>query len=350
MAYPPPSESEGERVAVEQKVYQSPNSFRFLYSTPQPMEVDGELPSSTNWEYHERHVLILPQIQLVQQPYRLVNLPHRPAQGLRLAQIARRTSESSSARQHHRPNSRSPHRQQDIYDRRGSNPRLKIASRRPMVSPSPSSRSESSNEGEERAIGKRKKRKPTGPHSNKPYTQEQFHWLWYHCEDRGLRYAEMYAAWDIQFPGEHREPGQAFCSRLYREAIYPRLDDDGELLRGRDGKLQIVPIGKRQRHTPQFKDFPFKLWEHSPEWALYWDWVLPEHKVIARKVLEARGLDDAQLRKSSHNLKFFTNLAHRKGKVTSSNHAIQGGSTSQKGMVCYASSPRRRCPKGESKE
>ena len=109
----------------------------------------------------------------------------------------------------------------------------------------------------------------------------------------------MYAAWDIQFPGERREPGQAFCSRLYREAIYPRLDDDGELLRGRDGKLQIVPVGKRQRHNPQFRDFPFKLWEHSPEWALYWDWVLPEHKAMARKVLEGRGLDDAQLRKSS---------------------------------------------------
>ena len=110
----------------------------------------------------------------------------------------------------------------------------------------------------------------------------------------------MYAAWDVQFPGERREPGQAFCSRLYREAIYPRLDDDGELLRGRDGKLQIVPVGKRQRHNPQFRDFPFKLWEHSPEWALYWDWVLPEHKAMARKVLEGRGLDDAQLRKSSH--------------------------------------------------
>jgi len=294
---PPPSESEGDWDAAEQKVYESLNNFRFSFSAPQPMEVDGELPSSTNWEYHERHVPTLPPIQLVQQPRRLVNLPHRPAQGLRLAQIARRTSESSSARQHHRPNSRSPHRRHDIHDRRGSYPRLSIASRRPMASPSPSSRSESSNEGEERTIGKKKKRKPTGPHSNKPYTQEQFHWLWYHCEDRGLRYAEMYAAWDVQFPGERREPGQAFCSRLYREAIYPRLDDDGELLRGRDGKLQIVPVGKRQRHNPQFRDFPFKLWEHSPEWALYWDWVLPEHKAMARKVLEGRGLDDAQLRK-----------------------------------------------------
>ena len=296
---PPSSESEVEWDKTEQQAHRSSNGFRSCYSAPQPMEVDGELPTNATWEYHERHVPTLSPIELVPQPRRLMKLAHRPAQGLCMAQIARRASESFLERQLPHPNSCSIHRHRDIHDRHDSYRRLSIASHRPMVPPWPSSRSESSLEGEERTDGKKKKRKPTGPHSNKPYTQEQFHWLWYHCEDRGLRYAEMYCKWDIQFPGERREPGQAFCSRLYREAIYPRIDGDGELLRDRDGKLQIVPVGKRQRHNPEYRDFPFKLWEHSPEWALYWDWVLPEHKAMAHKVLEGRDLDEAQLRMTS---------------------------------------------------
>ncbi|PVH80077.1 hypothetical protein DL98DRAFT_572176 [Cadophora sp. DSE1049] len=294
---PPSSESEEEWDEGEQEVHESLNGFHSCYSAPQPMEVDGELPTNATWEHHEREVPLLPPMHLILGQRRLINLAHRPTQGLRMAQIARRTSESDSVRRHTRPTSRSPHRRHDRHDRRGSYPRLSIASRRPMTSPSPSLDSESSHEGEERKIGNKKKRKPTGPHSNKPYTQEQLHWLRYFCEDRGFKYHEMYRAWNIQFPGDYREPKQAFSSRLYRENIYATLDDNGELARDRDGKPEIIPIGKRQRHNPKYRDFPFKLWEHSPEWALYWDWVLPEHKVMAQRILDGRDLDESQLRK-----------------------------------------------------
>lgn len=293
---PPTSESEADWDEAGQEVHESANGFHTWYSAPQPMEIDGELPTNVTWEHYERDVPTLPPIQLAPWSRQLINLAHRPAQSPRTAQTVQRTIESDSRRRHSCVTPRSPHRRHDLHDRRGSYPRLSIASR-PMASPSPSLQSESCHEGEVPQLGKKKKRKPTGTHSNKPYTQEQLHWLWYVCEDRGFRYPEMYRAWRIQFPGETRVPGQAFSSRLYRENFYPILDANGNFVRGRDGKLKIKAVGKRRRNEEGNRDYPFKFWDHSPEWALYWDWVLPEHKAMAQKILEGRDLDEAQLRK-----------------------------------------------------
>ncbi|KAH7323508.1 hypothetical protein BKA65DRAFT_70363 [Rhexocercosporidium sp. MPI-PUGE-AT-0058] len=110
----------------------------------------------------------------------------------------------------------------------------------------------------------------------------------------------MYNEWDIQIPGYYREPRQAFSSHLYRENIYPMLDDNGELVRSRDGKPIFITIGVLKRRNRKFRDFPFKLWEKNPEWALCWDWALPEHMAMAQKILEGRDLDVTQLRKTSH--------------------------------------------------
>ncbi|PVH70100.1 hypothetical protein DL98DRAFT_521796 [Cadophora sp. DSE1049] len=87
-----------------------------------------------------------------------------------MTQIAERRSESDAVRRHPRPSSHSPHRCHGCHDRRGSYPHLRIALRRPRTSPSPSLKSGSSRGAEGPVFGKKKK-KPTGRHSNKPYSE-----------------------------------------------------------------------------------------------------------------------------------------------------------------------------------
>lgn len=155
----------------------------------------------------------------------------------------------------------------------------------------------------------------------------------------------MYNGWDIQFPGDYRDHKQAFSSRLYCENIYPMLDNNDELVRGCDGKPIITTIGVRKREDPEFADFPFKLWDKNPKWALYWDWVLPEHKAMAQKILERRDLDESQLRKTSHFLftssslpRPFTHWVSRKGKVSSSDSHVRSRSAYEERMVRHTSS------------
>ncbi|KAL5331625.1 hypothetical protein ACEPPN_001160 [Leptodophora sp. 'Broadleaf-Isolate-01'] len=315
------SDREEEWDKAEEQVYKSLSSYDSCCSAPRPMEANGEVLTRATWEHHKRNLPALPPMQLTQEPCRLVNLAHRPAQGHRMTQIAERRSESDAVRQHPRPSSHSPHPYHDRHDRRGSYPHLSIALRCPGTSPSPSLKSEISRGAEGPVFGKKKKkpkRKRTGGHNNWPYTQEQLQWLQYHLGDRGFNYAGLYNqaghsvkfisryfsrqspvynGWDIQFPGDYRDHKQAFSSRLYCENIYPMLDNNDELVRGCDGKPIITTIGVRKREDPEFADFPFKLWDKNPKWALYWDWVLPEHKAMAQKILERRDLDESQLRK-----------------------------------------------------
>ncbi|KAH7317350.1 hypothetical protein BKA65DRAFT_515791 [Rhexocercosporidium sp. MPI-PUGE-AT-0058] len=283
--------SEEEWDKAEEQVYESLSSYQSPYSTSRPIEVDGEVPTRAAWDHREGNFPALPPMQLAPDPRRLVNLAHQPAQGLRMSQIAERRSESEVIRRHPRPSSHTPHR--------GSYPHLSIEPRRPRTPPWPPLKSESSREAEGPVFGK-KRRKRTGRSSNKRYTQEQLHWLQYHLEDRGFNYTALYNQWSIQFPEDHREPKQAFSSRLYRENCYPMLDENGGLVRDCDGEPIITRIGVRKRKDLEFRDLPYKLWEKHPEWALYWDWVLPEHKVMAQKILEGRDLDVSQLRKESY--------------------------------------------------
>ncbi|KAH7348376.1 hypothetical protein BKA65DRAFT_259573 [Rhexocercosporidium sp. MPI-PUGE-AT-0058] len=298
---PPLSDSEEQWPESEEQTRYSFSRDSSCCSAPQPMEVDGEVPmTSTIWDHHESGLPMLPPMQLASELPPFVNLTHRPAQGPQMTQITPEICENDLVRRCLRPTSHSPRRRlHDHRDRRSSYPHLGTFQRRPWTSPSPSLESESSVEADdcERKKMKQKRRKLTGPHSNKPYTQEQVHWLRYHCEDLGLNYAQMYMLWTTHFPNDYRVPGQAFSSRFYRDNVSAMVDDNDNLIRNSDGKPKIIVINIRRRKEPQFKDFPFKLWEKNPEWALYWDWVMPEHKAMAQKILDGRDLDASQQRK-----------------------------------------------------
>ncbi|PBP15941.1 hypothetical protein BUE80_DR013290 [Diplocarpon rosae] len=146
---------------------------------------------------------------------------------------------------------------------------------------------------------KKKKKKPTGSFSNRPYTQEQVHWLRYHNEDCDLSYGEMFRLWGRQFPhpSDARGDGQNFSSRLYRDHKVPAMDAHGEPTWDARGKPRYIECKVRQRTDPAQMDIPFKLVEKHPEWALYWSWVRPADKAIARRILAGQDLDFAQTSK-----------------------------------------------------
>lgn len=166
-------------------------------------------------------------------------------------------------------------------------------------SPATSSAGSLSDDGASQKNAPKRKRKSTGTHSNRAYSQEQMHWLQYFHEDCGLSYSDMHPLWARQFPhpDDARGDGQSFCSRSYRSHKVPKIDENGEPIIDEDGKPTWKPCKVRERKTNVHDDVPFKLVERHPEWALYWPWVSQEHKAIAQKILDGKDLDPAQMSK-----------------------------------------------------
>ncbi|CAL3968590.1 unnamed protein product [Diplocarpon coronariae] len=169
------------------------------------------------------------------------------------------------------------------------------------------------------------KKKPTGSFSNRPYTQEQVHWLRYHNEDCDLSYSEMFRLWGRQFPhpSDARGDGQNFSSRLYRDHKVPAMDARGDPTFDAAGKPRYIECKVRQRTDPAQMDIPFKLVEKHPEWALYWSWVSPADKAIARQILDGKDLDFAQTKKEVYRQairKLDAVLPPRKGWYSSPSH------------------------------
>lgn len=260
------------------------------YSAPQPMEVDGEVtpyqPSSFNNENRLPPIRVLTESDFsLPIAYRPDQHPYRSSESFLESHGRRRSSSysNSSRRDHHR----------------GFEIRRRLSPTWSRISPS-SSVSSSFSSLEARYVTKdgkkRRKKCSTGPHNNRPYTQEQVQWIRYHKEDCGMGGQALYALWLIRFPNDLRHQGQSFSSRTYRDNVIPVTDDNGDLVFDKTGKPLLNKCGVRERNLPKHKDFPFKLVDKHPEWALYWDWVSPEHKEMAQKILDGN-LDEAQKRK-----------------------------------------------------
>ncbi|CZT03451.1 uncharacterized protein RAG0_10196 [Rhynchosporium agropyri] len=264
----------------------SPNIPYQYSSAPQPMEIDGELPSYTptyTWGRYESSGQVLPPMQLV-------------ADGShpRICQTFQSRGHSNPVTRDPRSNFNSPPRRYDSRDRQGCFSQLGNTLRRLTISLSLSSSYENSSWEE------KKNRKSTLPRSNKAYSQEQVHWLRYHFIDCELSYKQMHDLWIVQFPDNYRDlrkGNQAFSSRIYRDNNFAVIDDFDNLIRGKDGKPKMIPVNMRLRKVPEYKDYPFTLWEKYPEWALYWNWVSTEHKKLAQTIVDGKNLDASQLRK-----------------------------------------------------
>jgi len=135
-------------------------------------------------------------------------------------------------------------------------------------------------------VSKPSKRKRLGPHSNKAYTLEQVHWMRYFSEDRDLTWPQVHAFFYQRLPGEVRDTVACITSRYYRSNFLCKLDDNGVPVLDENGKFVMVSAKVRERATKEGKNKPYHFVDLHPEWALVYDWVLPEHKERAMRVLQ----------------------------------------------------------------
>jgi len=135
-------------------------------------------------------------------------------------------------------------------------------------------------------VSKAPKRKRLGPHSNKAYTLEQVQWMRYFSEDRGLTWPQVHAFFYQRWPGEVRDSVACITSRYYRSNLLPKLNANGLPMLDESGKFVMVSAKVRERATKEGKHKPFHFLDLHPEWALVYDWVQPEDKERALRLLK----------------------------------------------------------------
>jgi len=125
------------------------------------------------------------------------------------------------------------------------------------------------------------------PHSNKKYTQEQVDYIRYMKDDLGYSYGDIQTAFNIPWPQDKRESDQCFSSRTYRDHVIPVLKNGRwELDFDEQGRVVTKKNPVRKRDTEEFRNVPFKLIERSPWRIQGYDWVRPEDKKRARRIME----------------------------------------------------------------
>jgi hypothetical protein len=132
------------------------------------------------------------------------------------------------------------------------------------------------------------------PHSNKPYTQEQVHFIRYQREDCGQTGQTGQTPWpDVlilfleQFP-EYQNlelSNSSLSSRYYRDNKVPKLDKEGELALDNKKRVIMIPCKVRGRGT-EGKHIPFLFVDMYPDIALSYNWVKLEDKEKARRILQ----------------------------------------------------------------
>jgi hypothetical protein len=130
------------------------------------------------------------------------------------------------------------------------------------------------------------------PHSNKPYTMEQVHFMRYHKEDCGkMSWPDILTLFIQRFP-EYQNlecPLTVPClsSRYYRDNKVPMLDEQGKLVLDSNDRFIMVPWKIRQRNTADGKCIPYLFVDMHPELASIYDWVKPEDKARAERILQS---------------------------------------------------------------
>ncbi|KAI6247172.1 hypothetical protein HI914_05022 [Erysiphe necator] len=124
---------------------------------------------------------------------------------------------------------------------------------------------------------------------NHPYSREQLHCVRYLKEDLHLPWNRVFEEFHRIFSDQPgfivRESEAALTSRSYRDNFIYASMNNRPLLNS-NGMPIRVQAKVRQRLVAQEKHIPFKLVEKHPSWAIKYDWVRPEHRVIAQAILD----------------------------------------------------------------
>ncbi|KAI1006417.1 hypothetical protein K3495_g1809 [Podosphaera aphanis] len=121
------------------------------------------------------------------------------------------------------------------------------------------------------------------------YPKEQLHFIRYLKEDLNLPWAYIHSEFNRIFCSHPefvmRDSEAALASRSYRDNhVYAHTDWKLDL--NERGAPIRVPARVRNRSTGEDRDYPFKLVEKHPFWAVKYTWVLPEHKARAQEILD----------------------------------------------------------------
>jgi hypothetical protein len=156
--------------------------------------------------------------------------------------------------------------------------------------------------------------KTPGPaHSNQPYTRPQVHFIRYWKIDRVSSWKHTATLFNITFKGQRADTvteGGA-SSRSYRHNLIPELDVHGRVMY-KAGKLKMLGVKVRTRNKGENANAPWAFVERHPWAALTYDWVLPEHKAEAARIIaEIENTDpNNYTRKSLPNVPFLLRRMH----------------------------------------
>lgn len=140
-------------------------------------------------------------------------------------------------------------------------------------------------------------------YSTIPYSLEQIHFIQYHREDKGMQWQAIVQPFKTRFPrvvfqksNDPKRQKGALESRYYRAQMYPKIDDEGNLVLGQNGDEEMVNIKVRERRNHRHKaalDNYIKRVTRCPEMVLEYSWTDEEDKEKARSISMspcARGL------------------------------------------------------------
>ena len=111
----------------------------------------------------------------------------------------------------------------------------------------------------------------------------------YHKEDLANVWLVVHSMFYQRFPDSERLSIACLTSRYYRDNRVPKVDANGEPVLDKNGKPITIKAKIRDRATPEGKNIPYLFIEKHPEFALKYDWVRPEDKAVALRILQ--GLD-----------------------------------------------------------
>lgn len=131
-------------------------------------------------------------------------------------------------------------------------------------------------------------RRSSGP-TNQPYLREHLHCVRYLKEDLHLPWSIVYHEFNRIFSDQpgfiERDSEAALTSRSYRDNfVYAHTG--WELSLNENGAPIRVKARVRSRVVGDEKEYPFKLVEKHPSWAVTYSWVKSEHKVRAQAILD----------------------------------------------------------------